>query len=608
MSKKSAFLALCYLFGFHAEGLLVGQYIPIWPSNFYKVLDAPYSDIIKATQEWENSTSEEKSLDSIKAHFDQQLEKPALEDRERVCLLAAYGQLLIRSDNLSSAYTYCKDANDLAVKTLVSNDLIRGYAQAGYGFYLDFYHAPELAIVPLRQSLEGLSQLVPEGEHVSRSAFWLLIENQIQLGLLENAQQDFELRTAKLNQTGDLRGLAWAYNNYGLYLQKAGRHEEAIMVLDTGLNVLTDLSNPKYLNIQVNTLETRTHSLVATNNFELAIEDLQRVYTTRKRMDRYEGAMQALNYLIGYLSENGKYEEAYEIYLEERAYVRSRREVGRRSYQLYRQLGALLEELGFQENAIAYYAIYNNYAAENILPLAKASAQTPQELSEQIYLRVKTFEQNALIARLETEQLRKELRLRQYGLILIALLTLLLLIFGLGWRWKRRQEEQERRRAEADHRRILELENTNLKYSVASQGKDIKRLVADNRLRTKLKRDLLQRIEDIHGLPSKDRDVQLGKLKRELSSTIEDQEIMSKLQDQIETINAAFEQCLTERIPGITAQEIRYCGLLRLSMDDKQIAKLLHKSYGTVRIYKHRISKKAGINGKDALKKLVDSL
>ncbi|MEL6355943.1 MAG: LuxR C-terminal-related transcriptional regulator, partial [Bacteroidota bacterium] len=77
---------------------------------------------------------------------------------------------------------------------------------------------------------------------------------------------------------------------------------------------------------------------------------------------------------------------------------------------------------------------------------------------------------------------------------------------------------------------------------------------------------------------------------------------------QVETINAAFEQRLTEHIPGITAQEIRYCGLLRLGMDNQQIAKLLNKSYGTVRIYKHRISKKAGIDGKEALKKLVDSL
>ncbi|MEO0790775.1 MAG: hypothetical protein AAFY36_19075, partial [Bacteroidota bacterium] len=537
--------------------LLSGQHIPIWPSNFYNLLNHPYSDIIRATQEWENRASEEKSLDSIQSHFDQQLEKSELEDRERVCLLAAYGQLLIRSENLSSAYNYCKDANDLATRTLSSNDLIRGYAQAGYGFYLDFYHAPELAIVPLRQSLEGLRQLPPEGEHVSRSVFWSLVENQIQLGLLENAQQDFELQTAALNQVDDLKGLAWAFNNYGLYLQKAGHHQEAIAVLDTGLHVFTDLSNPEYLNIHVNTLETRSHSLVATNHFEQAIEDLKRVYTTRKSMDRYEGAMQALNYLIGYLSEKGRYEEAYEIYLAERSYITSRREVGRRSYQLYRQLGALFEKLGFEENATVYYTIYNNYAAENILPLAKASAQTPQELSEQIYLRVKTFEQNTLIAQLEAEKLRKELRLRQYGMILIALITLLLLIFGLGWRWKRRQEEQERRRAEADRRRILELENANLKYSLESQEKDIKRLAADNRLRTQLKRDLLRQIEDIHALPSKEQDTQLGKLKRELSSTIDDQEIVSKLQDQVETINAAFEQRLTEHIPGITAQEIR---------------------------------------------------
>ena len=100
----------------------------------------------------------------------------------------------------------------------------------------------------------------------------------------------------------------------------------------------------------------------------------------------------------------------------------------------------------------------------------------------------------------------------------------------------------------------------------------------------------------------------MSKLKAELSTTIEDEEAYSQLQDKVDTINAAFEDQLREKIPGITAQEIRYCSLLRLGMNNQQIAQLLNKSDATIRTYKHRITKKAGLAGRNALQLLVEQL
>ncbi|MEL7377726.1 MAG: hypothetical protein AAFN65_12275, partial [Bacteroidota bacterium] len=187
-------------------------------------------------------------------------------------------------------------------------------------------------------------------------------------------------------------------------------------------------------------------------------------------------------------------------------------------------------------------------------------------------------------------------------------ISFIILMLGLGWRWRNKREEQERMRAEADQRRILELENENLKYSVESQEKDIKQLAADNRLRTQIKRDMLRRIQEVSSLPSEKRMARLDKLIQELSRNVADETSVSEIQDQVEIINSAFENRLKDRIPGITAQEIRYCALLRLGMNNQQIAQLLNKSDATIRSYKYRVNKKANLEDQDALKELVESL
>ncbi|MEO0789910.1 MAG: hypothetical protein AAFY36_14670, partial [Bacteroidota bacterium] len=417
-----------------------------------------------------------------------------------------------------------------------------------------------------------------------------------------------EQRIAALDNSKDINGLAWTHNNFGLYLQRSGQHEKAIAELDRGLACIPSLEDDKYLNVYVNLLETKSHSLIETDHFEDALHHLKRTYFARKKMQRYAGAMQALNYIISYLMEKDRHQEAYRFFMDELSYIETNDGLTSRSYSLYLNAAHLFENMGLKNNAKYFRDAYNAYAADYLLPLAEAKSQTPKELSEQILLQNRAYEQDILIAQLEAEQLRKELRARQYGIIALGLFFLVLSLAGFGWWWRRQRTEKEQKRAEADQRRILKLENENLKYSVANQEKDIKRLAADNRLRTKLKRDLLQRIDQISSLASQEKDFQLDKLRRELSSTVDNQESISDLQDRVETINSAFEDSLRARVPGITAQEVRFCSLIRLGMDNQQIAKLLNKSDTTMRTYKHRINKKAGLTGRDALRKLIESL
>lgn len=590
-----------------ARGTLAGRLVPIKLINFYEVLPSPYAEIIRSAEGGVGNLSNER-VDSTLAYFDSQLLEPDLEDRLRVCILVTYAQILLKQERLNEAYSYCKGANDLALSALASNDLIRGYAHAAYGSYLNFYNAPELAIIPLRQAIPALNKLNQDGILRDGGTVWQLIRNEVGLGFMEEARARYEERVLIQDSLGTTLEQLRTHNHFGICLQKAGHHQEAISVFDRGLALLQNSSVDNERFRHVNVLESRAHSLIVNGRFEDAMQDLKFVYYTRKELDRYGSAMQAMNYIISYLMGQDRHREAYRFFIAEQSYFRMDERLTRKTNELFLHLGELHAALGLETDSQAFYHIYNDYAANEIVPRLEASLQPPGELSAQVYLQNRAAEQEIMIGQLERNQLRQELKVRQYGIIALCLLALLMVFAGWVLRWRNRWEQMERKRAEADQRRILELENENLKFHLTSQKKDIKRLAVDNRLRTEMKQDILQQIEKIYSKPPEQCRIDLGRLKKELSAAIAEQDAISDLQEQVDAISAAFVERLRERIPGITPQEIHYCSLIRTGMNNQQLAQSLNKSQSTIRSYKHRISKKAGVQQKDGLIKLIEAL
>ncbi len=546
-------------------------------------------------------------MDSTLSLFQKRLKQRDIRPRLRITLLAATGQLLIQGGRLSTAFSYCREAHSLALEYLPREDVISAYAHAGYGCYLSFFEVPALAIDPLRASLPGLETLYKKHRRKGSAGLSIVgryLRSTVELNLMEEGYATYEqlLRAAKNEPYAHF---ADTYNNFGYFLQQAGYHERAIKEFDRGVREFPESPTYRDSFALVNILETKSHSLVAIGEIDRALEHLENAYRVRREIGATKFAMQALNYLLSYLIEAGRYREAMDFFRSEERYVEQVLTPRKVTYKLYKQLGILHRHFGQEESAKKYFNAYYAFATEKVLPVAEASAKTPQDLSEYVHLQSVAYEQALRISQLEAEQINKELQARNFGLLALAMLMGFLAFWGLTKYRKRQRDELERKRSEMDRRRILELENNNLKFSLTSQEKDIKRLAADNRLRTQLKKDLLKKIEAINALPVTEGSLRLDKLKRELSQTIVDQESISNLQDQINTINTAFEERLRMRIPGISAQEVKYCSLLRLDMDNQQIAQVLNKSDATIRSYKYRINKKAGITGKGDLRALV---
>ena len=131
-----------------------------------------------------------------------------------------------------------------------------------------------------------------------------------------------------------------------------------------------------------------------------------------------------------------------------------------------------------------------------------------------------------------------------------------------------------------------------LEFSLKRKKNDLSRVIIDNRLRHSFKADLLEKLKFIY--KSKDESIksQLGSFIADLNIRFDTDEKRSRLQENIDKINSAFEKKLKERFPKLTKSEIEILGYLKLKLSIKEIANIRKTSTTTVKVTKHRINKK----------------
>jgi len=316
--------------------------------------------------------------------------------------------------------------------------------------------------------------------------------------------------------------------------------------------------------------------------------------------------MQALAYILNYYIQVGQADKAHQFVQSELPYFDLDARITKRNAPAYLALAELYEELGNKQAAQPYRNIYNQYLADKFeeTDLSKAS----YHLNAYMSYRNQVHEQGLQLERLEKENLSKELLSTRILLFFLGLISLLVagLIYAIGkGRINKRQQSLE---LEQKNNETLQLKNQNLHYELQLKEQDIRRIAADNKIRTSLKRKFLQQLKKL----SKFKDTELKKelrfLIREIEETIDNQEQLSLLQQKVETINASFEESIRERIAGVSAQEIKLCSLIKIGMSNQEIAKILYKQDSTIRSYKYRLKKKAGLDSVKELERMVMEL
>jgi DNA-binding CsgD family transcriptional regulator len=261
-------------------------------------------------------------------------------------------------------------------------------------------------------------------------------------------------------------------------------------------------------------------------------------------------------------------------------------------------------------NTAQYVAYFNQ-----LLEKEKEKLETEKQLlvsrkglNKYIKSRNALFEQQLEIEKLQKTKLRQSVSYRNIVIIILVLLSGVVLysIYASG-KYKKKLLQAENEKLQ-QREKILDLENINLKTNIELKEKDIARVVADNKLRTEMKKDFLKKLEELNSGDEKKVKSEIRKLRGELGQTIDQHGKLDLLQHNIEDINAQFEQKLRAAIPAITQSEIEICSLIRLGYNNTDIANITNKTPENIRVNKFRIKQKAGLEDMKELERLIKEI
>jgi tetratricopeptide (TPR) repeat protein len=528
----------------------------------------------------------------LKRPYDAALAESKMSIRKRIVINVAAGDALLGNQTIDEAFPYLKEAAELA-KQLPADDPTAGMGYMAFAVFMQRNFVHDLTVDYAAKALPGIRRLNESSSNAfhEREVFQLLYNGYYALGQRDSAMHYYQKTIERITDEGNLIALVNIVNNYGLFLHQNGAYAEALREFDRGVILLRGKPQNNVRTNYLNILESKAHSLVKLDSFDSAIDQLTVVYNGRKSLDLPIHAMRAMGYLLRYYQQEGMSEKALSLFRQEEAYLQKDARVKRNNFKFFRQIAELLSSGGWPEEALHYEHLYNRFVVEN--PEVSNLENIDQNIVSFTNLRNENYEQRLEIQKLSAAQLRADIRER--NLLAIGLMALLICTLSLGYAWyrNRRSQAEQRLQSARQAEKILVLENDNLKYKITTKERDLERIAADNVVRTDLKKQFIGRLDSLVRLRPSERDKELVLLTNELSATVAAQEEMSLLQQQIETINASFEEKLRDRVPGITRQEIKLCSLVRIGMTNQQISALLNRSESTIRSYKFRLRKKA---------------
>ena len=545
------------------------------------------------------------ALTALVARLEGVAADPAYSDYQRAAALSIAGNLHFQRQQPDSAFIAYRRALPLAAD-FPTDDIIYAIVHGNYGMYMEHFEVYEEATPHLVKSLRTVQQQPNRRLGLEARLYRAIIRANLGAGQLSVAQHFQREMIATLQAAGDRPGVVRAHNDVGLYHAQLGKSAAALHHFRLALDQLDTLRQDEHL-LYVNVLESRAHTLIAEGDFLAGIDDLEYVFAVRKRYGNYRHAMQSLAYLIDYHLDCEQPRWALQYFTKHRAFFRSQSSINPRTVPLYRAMARLYETLDDPAAAAPFRHVYNQFTVDK-LHRDGTLANERTHLNAYVAARHLAYERELQLEQSERQRLAENLQKNRLLTLLFGLLlgAMALLAF-VHLLWRRRDAEQARA-LERQTSEALRLQNENLEYELELRQRDLTRLAADNKLRTRLKRQFQRQLRRLIRYEGTDLKWELNRLAESMDRAVEEQEHRSVVQDNVQEINAGFEERLRDRIPDISGQEIRLCELIRVGMGNANIARTLDRKEATVRSYKFRLKKKAGVETSEELEGMVRGL
>ena len=589
---------LCIIVSYCLLSGATGQSYPFPLSSLANTSDSIVDQFLSNAVQINTSYS-----DSLIREFEQKLIHKGLNNRQKAAGLTIIGFLHVAKGDRDEAFLFYKKALPL-VQDLDRQDIVYSIVHGSYGMYMAHYQVFDLAIPHLKEAIPGLAALNTGGSFKEDELYEAIIQSYYAIGRGDSAIIYQQKMVEAAKEKSDPVAISQALNDAGLFFTQVKEYERAFQYFNNALGIL-DTTERNQMFAYVNVLESRAHPTIRLGYFDKGIADLKYVYRVRKRQDEYHHALQALAYLIQYHIEESLLDQALNYVRDELDYFQSKDELNGRSATAYQAIAELYNQLGTPELAEPFLNTYNRFLVNELRRKGLLDSELRNNLNSYMTYRNQAYEQGLELERLEREKLSQDLRQNRMLTVLLSVLFILLLgmIYAIAkWRITQRQKTLE---VQKKNNETLQLKNQNLHYELLLKEKDIRLIAADNKIRTSLKQKFLRQLKGLEKYRDNELQKELRLLIHAIDQTIDNQEQLSLLQENIDHINASFEHRLRETIDGISASEMKLCSLIKLGMSNQDIARILHKEDSTIRSYKYRLKKKAGLRSVSELERRI---
>lgn len=525
---------------------------------------------------------------------------------------------LLVSNTIKGKRLYDDNLSDQALDYLLAaikiaedptfHDSIKFIAFEAFGQYLYHYQSYSEAIKYLTQARSYMKNYRVDTEAYFQGRIdGIILQSYYAL----NDERNILIMQGKLltdvSRYGTIKQQAMAFNSCGLFAHKWHNYSLADSLFVYALELCRGFDPDAKLIFTHNIRESYAHTLFKLGHKEQAIAFINEAYTVNKKAKRNKQVLRAWNYLLKYQLEMENYKDAYNIYLDGMSFFGKNPLQGDDIYLAYENMIRVLSFSGHQGIAGKLSVQYNEYLKKQN-DLFEKRMRNRYQLDKYVSKMISNYEYSNKQQQAINDFLSNKLRNRNYLIIIILLASIIgvgLVFYFMIIRRKLLQANIEKQKQSS---KIIALENEKLKYKLDLREKDIQLVVSDNRVRTAFKKEISKRLKKIQSHPTNQKIKDLNMLSLELDQAIGFQDQLSLLQDNIDKINATFEESLRSKIPKITLQEIKVCNLIKLGMDNHQIAVNLNKASGTIRTYKFRLKKKAALNIDETLEQFIFNL
>ncbi|HFA50025.1 MAG TPA: tetratricopeptide repeat protein [Bacteroidetes bacterium] len=378
-----------------------------------------------------------------------------------------------------------------------------------------------------------------------------------------------------------------------LYTQpKMGKSQKGLAYYEASYHLLDSIGSPE----KVSPLFNMSYYFLVNKQAERAIPFVEKAlayFQSEKDPHGLAVAHGNLGYAHGLLGHFQKAMSHYKISVDTARKYQFRQIL----FTTYKDMSETYEQHGLYEEALAFYKKYETLK----------DSVTGKEMQESISaLRVQyesekkereLAESQAQVANLEQERLITKHR----NLLVLLGLSGLLAIGGVLF-FKTKSDQKKKRELLRLEKELAEkklqkeaAEKEFIKKELDFKSRSLTNYALDIVHKNQFADELIDGLKGLHQLDKKAKTAKIKELTILAVSNLQVNENLQALQENVEEVNHEFYQKMEERFPKLSRNDYVLCSLLRLNLQNKEIATVRKTSESAIKMARYRLRKKLGL-------------